>query len=46
MNGPAFDREAHRPALITPTVGKSGIGFAEGLYHNLRIEQAPQVVTR
>ena len=29
MDGPAFDREAHRLALTTPTVGKSGMGFAE-----------------
>jgi hypothetical protein len=46
MSGPAFDRKAHGSTLIATIVGKSGIGFSEGLYHDLRIEQAPQIVTR
>src|SRR5262245_26789054 len=46
VNGPAFDREADRAALIPSVVGKRCVGLAQSLDDNLRIEQAPQIVPR
>src|SRR5882672_4295283 len=46
MNRTAVDHEGDRAALIPLVVGKRCIGFSQGLDDNLRIEQAPQIVTR
>ena len=41
MDGPAFDREAYRSALIALILGKSGVGVMERSNCGLRLKDLP-----